>query len=247
MKEATAPGSKWVFVPALAGFAAGFIGPMVFVPEANQGPMVGIFISGPAGAVAGLLFWAICSLIKLPARAQWRMLYATTALGVLTTLFFVQPGPVLLGYVYDAEVRSCASPIALEKSLVEHWNQRIAEVTWAEPRAGWQADMHRLLSDAPGVVVSARMSRKNAIRENRKPWNRGSQFASSSMAVSEETLFYDANGNCDQYPEGRAFRGFQKHDYEQRILAARVWPPAVLLDVLRASMMYPVPQRWAGS
>jgi hypothetical protein len=42
------------------GFAAGFVGPMIFAPEANQGPLLGILITGPAGvlvgAVAGLVY-----------------------------------------------------------------------------------------------------------------------------------------------------------------------------------------------
>jgi hypothetical protein len=103
-----------------------------------------------------------------------------------------------------------------------------------------------MLQDAPGVVVVVRMSRKNPIHENRKPWNRGSEFAGGWTTTTEETPFYDANGSCDEYPHGREFRGFQKHDYEERIQAARVWPPAVLIDVLGASLMGPVPARWAG-
>lgn len=39
----------------LIGFCAGFFGPMIFMPDANQGPMFGIFISGPGGFVLGLL------------------------------------------------------------------------------------------------------------------------------------------------------------------------------------------------
>jgi len=43
------------------GFAAGFFGPMIFAPGANQGPLLGIFITGPVGvgvgAVAGLVYW----------------------------------------------------------------------------------------------------------------------------------------------------------------------------------------------
>lgn len=37
------------------GFAAGFFGPLLFAPEANQGPLLGIFITGPAGALLGAL------------------------------------------------------------------------------------------------------------------------------------------------------------------------------------------------
>jgi len=39
-------------------FAAGFFGPILVTPEANQGPLLGIFISGPAGFGAGLV-WGI--------------------------------------------------------------------------------------------------------------------------------------------------------------------------------------------
>jgi hypothetical protein len=34
-------------------FAAGFFGPMILAPEANQGPLLGIFITGPLGMVVG--------------------------------------------------------------------------------------------------------------------------------------------------------------------------------------------------
>jgi len=32
-----------------------FFGPMIFAPEANQGPMLGLFITGPAGVVIGAI------------------------------------------------------------------------------------------------------------------------------------------------------------------------------------------------
>jgi hypothetical protein len=35
------------------GFVGGFFGPMIFVPEANQGPLLGLLITGPLGFVAG--------------------------------------------------------------------------------------------------------------------------------------------------------------------------------------------------
>jgi hypothetical protein len=37
------------------GFVAGFIGPIIFSPESNQGPLLGIFITGPVGFVSGLI------------------------------------------------------------------------------------------------------------------------------------------------------------------------------------------------
>lgn len=37
------------------GFCTGFFGPMLFAPDANQGPLLGIFITGPLGAVLGAI------------------------------------------------------------------------------------------------------------------------------------------------------------------------------------------------
>jgi hypothetical protein len=44
-------------------FSAGFFGPILFTPQANQGPLLGIFITGPLGfvlgGVGGALYWLI--------------------------------------------------------------------------------------------------------------------------------------------------------------------------------------------
>jgi hypothetical protein len=44
-------------------FCAGFFGPMLLAPQSNQGPLLGIFITGPAGfvvgGVGGAIHWTI--------------------------------------------------------------------------------------------------------------------------------------------------------------------------------------------
>jgi hypothetical protein len=54
------------FVVGGIAFAAGFFGPMIFVPGANQGPMLGIFITGPLGFLAGLVY----GIVREVARAR---------------------------------------------------------------------------------------------------------------------------------------------------------------------------------
>lgn len=47
----------------VVGFLGGFFGPLIFSPESNQGPMLGIFITGPLGvllgAIAGAIYWKV--------------------------------------------------------------------------------------------------------------------------------------------------------------------------------------------
>lgn len=239
------PGAKWMLIGA-AAFAAGFFGPLMFDPEANQGPLVGILITGPLGLMLSLLLWAVSAIFKVPAGIQWRVLYTVAAVGVLITLFCVQPEPKVRGYVFEGEVESCATPTEAEAEVLDYWEGRIADVSWKEPRAGWRADMQRLLGDAPGVVVSVRMQRENTIKENRKPWNSGTRFAAGWSTKSDETPFYDASGSCDRYPDGTKIRGYQESDYEERIRSADIWPPTELLYVLSASVLAPVPEQWAA-
>lgn len=46
------------------GFAVGFVGPMIFMPDANQGPLFGIFISGPLGFIVGLIGGGVVALLR---------------------------------------------------------------------------------------------------------------------------------------------------------------------------------------
>jgi hypothetical protein len=43
-------------------FLLGFVGPILVSPGANQGPLLGIFISGPLGFLLGLLWGAFRAL-----------------------------------------------------------------------------------------------------------------------------------------------------------------------------------------
>jgi hypothetical protein len=52
------------------GFAAGFFGPMLLKPDANQGPMLGIFITGPGGFLLGLIYGVVRELRVSPSVAD---------------------------------------------------------------------------------------------------------------------------------------------------------------------------------
>lgn len=52
------------FVLGAVGFAGGFFGPIVLRPEANQGPLLGIFFTGPLGFALGVLIGWLYSLFR---------------------------------------------------------------------------------------------------------------------------------------------------------------------------------------
>jgi hypothetical protein len=54
---------KGAIILGSIGFSIGFFGPIIFSPQANQGPLLGIFITGPLGfvfgGIAGAVYWAV--------------------------------------------------------------------------------------------------------------------------------------------------------------------------------------------
>ena len=55
---------RWALILGAIGFVGGYVGPMVVTPEANQGPLLGIFITGPGGALLGALIGLIAGLVR---------------------------------------------------------------------------------------------------------------------------------------------------------------------------------------
>ncbi len=52
-------GETWAGFAAtvtLIAFLAGFVGPMIFMPKSNMGPLIGLLCTGPAGLVVGLVW-----------------------------------------------------------------------------------------------------------------------------------------------------------------------------------------------
>jgi hypothetical protein len=47
-----------------AGFVLGFFGPMILAPGANQGPLLGLFITGPLGFVLGGIGGFVYALVR---------------------------------------------------------------------------------------------------------------------------------------------------------------------------------------
>lgn len=164
---------SWVLCWAVAGFVCGFFGPIVLNPEANQGPLLGLLITGPGGALAGLCVGLIMKWWSLPAVQQWRALMATTIIGSVSILIFVLPAAELRGYVIQASIVECQPPLNFLPAAIEEWQQRIERVDWAEPRTDWQQDMRNKADNANGVVLRLMVQRRAAIYRHRKPWNNG--------------------------------------------------------------------------
>lgn len=82
------PVGLWPLTLGPVGFYAGFYGPLLLRPDANQGPLVGIFITGPGGVIGGLILGAIFRSLPISNARRWLALLAANVLLLLGTLLF---------------------------------------------------------------------------------------------------------------------------------------------------------------
>jgi len=194
---------RWTIVVGIAGFLSGFIGPMILAPNANQGPLLGILITGPTCALLGSVLGVAAALAKLSARAEARALAATAALAVLVTLYFCIPSPRLRATVVDGEVRSCVPAGSLRDATVDRLNQ-LAAARPVPEQVAWAEKFDKELALKPGAVIGVHVYRDAQVFEKQALWNRGALFALPWRDSEKDERYFagDAGKECSDYPIG---------------------------------------------
>jgi hypothetical protein len=155
----------------VTGFVCGFLGPIVLNPSANQGPMMGIFITGPGGAVLGAVLGALTASLNLRPAVSQTLLTAVSAVGGLTILFFCFPEPEYQATLLDLELRECVPALSWREKAFALWNRRLEINSWATPPPDWKETFER--EAASGSILSVTVARRREIFRGRKPWNKG--------------------------------------------------------------------------
>ena len=117
---------RWAVVLGITGFVCGFVGPMVFAPESNQGPMLGVFITGPASALLGAILGIMISAMNVSATTATRLLAAAAVLVAAITLYFSVPEPRYYADAVEGEIRECTTPELLRDDAVKRLNELAA-------------------------------------------------------------------------------------------------------------------------
>jgi len=236
----------WILILGAVGFLAGFIGPMILAPDANQGPLVGIFISGPGGAILGAILLAISRVFRIPAAKQWLMLLVMAALLAIVTLVCVMPSPQFLGYIVDAQIQSCATPAQSADDAIKYWEERVGSVTGASSRPGWQDEARADLRSDAGVVLEVQIARHKGIYEGSKLWNKGRLLTRGWFDVNEKKRFYaqPASGSCTEFPAGTHLINFVAYHYSDKPASAADWPPREIPNFLNLQTISAVPDEY---
>ena len=231
----------WALILGVIGVAFGFFGPIAFSPDANQGPMLGIFVTGPAGLIVGFVLGMAVSFLPINRYLRYAIL-GIVCIGLAgVTLYLSMPAPAYQGHIIDAEVHGCAAPTSALGSAIEHWETEIAQAA-TPPRAGWKEAAQLSAQSDSGVVLEMHILRERPIYENQKPWNKGTLEASLWLTENEMRNYYarDTGVACSDYLKSGRKLYFPVSAQE----APNTWPPVALPNLLGMQVLEPVPGRY---
>lgn len=197
---------QWSAVLGATGFVCGFFGPMLLNPWANQGPLAGLLITGPGGALLGAVLGAIVAAVRPRPGVARALLASAAAVGGLAILVTALPEPEHTALLLDAKLRACAPAISWRDRAFATWDRRLAINSWATPPPAWRETFER--AAASGSVLTLDVSRHRDLGRGRRPWNRGVLEATPWTAGQArrmqrpEHVYMD--GNCAHFGEGAA-------------------------------------------
>jgi hypothetical protein len=204
----------------------------------EQGPLVGIFVTGPIGFLIGLLAGWMFERAKIGELARegiFVVLVVGTAWG---SLVLSRPGPQIFGTIEEGAIVKCETPMVRLPVALSMWGSTIAANPQLGVRPNWQGEARRTLEDAHGVVVEfVTERRRNVYRDPRS-----SALSAESWIVEEEKAEYFADfagSACSGYPLHRSERlwaGLPKTPATDEI------PPQDPAGVLGLEELDPIPR-----
>ena len=235
---------EWVIVLTLAWFLAGFIGPMIVVPSANQGPMVGIFITGPLGFIAGAILGWLSVLFKAERRQAKNALYGLAAVGTIAIIYFVTPSPRKEAELISGTLEQCQSPSTLRAETVARL-QSLSErqfASWKKPNPwtldAWERRFDESLAAEGGVILTIHTTQIAAQYRGKSRWNAGKVTMSPWSAVERRDVIYlpGPERDCRTHPPVGAQVGYRLQGLVD------IWEPrsmSELMNIYRAEPMTP--------
>jgi hypothetical protein len=231
---------RWTIVLGIAGFLSGFMGPMILAPDANQGPLLGILITGPTGALLGSVLGVAAALAKLSPRSEARALAATAAIVAVVTLYFCVPLPRLRATVVDGEVRSCVPAESLRAETIDRLN-RLAAARPVPEQVAWAEKFDEELAVKPGAVIDVHVYRDAQLYEKQARWNRGTTVARPWRDGEKDERYFasDPGSECSAYPLGSRSKFVVTGNIG-------IWRPYGIAEMLDLKVAAPLPADYAN-
>jgi len=114
------------------GFILGFVGPLILTPNANQGPLLGIFITGPAGFFLGGILGLAIGIIREYSQEKEQLRILRLVPKVWTWLLWssaiLAAAVILFGIIYIPWHESKCSPIVNSRTDLQKRDKSLTKI-----------------------------------------------------------------------------------------------------------------------
>ena len=222
-------------VLGVIGGLCGYWGPLHFTPGANQGPVLGIFFTGPAGFAAGCGFgWIVNRLTVSVLIREGTFVILVLVIGSGAILMSL-PERRLVGSLIDGRIEGCDPAAGLFQRAAGEWQRRIAINPSLRARPGWETEIQVRMKVKGGVVVKLDSYRRKDV------YATGTRSRKATDWIDDRysgRFWADFGGaNCSNY--GRAERVFWVETWNEG--ESIVVPPESLAGFLDLEWLRLVP------
>ena len=180
------------------GFLAGFLIPVWRTPYANQGPLLGIFITGPLCTAIGIVLGLLGNSLKLSQRTRLTMLLVSCALTFVVVYSICEPEDRWECDLVYGTVTKCIKASSFQGEVEANWERSIAINKQKKVLNSWKADVGRSLTEAAGHVAILHVERRRSIYEGRHTSNKGQTYATPWNVKSESVKYFLEGDVCLQ-------------------------------------------------
>jgi hypothetical protein len=166
------------------------------MPYANQGPLLGMFFTGPLGFCVGRAMGLLAK------RFRWHPAVAALTLGLCCSFLGAsiyascEPDDRWIASLIDGTVMKCSPPIAFADEVLGQWKDSIAINPEKTVAKSWREDVRHTLASASGFVATFRIDRKRELYVGRKDSNYGATYASPWVPKRETVRYFVSADMC---------------------------------------------------
>lgn len=166
-------------VLGVVGLVVGYWGPLRYSPSLSQGPLLGLFFTGPLGFVLGCAFGLLVNRVHVSPIPREGIFLSLILLVGGGAFVLSQPDPVPIGIIVDGVIRGCQIPATMIPDTEKRWQDLAVSDPSITLRPGWEAEMAGALKQSTLIVVDLNVARVRNIYRRRegprerifaKPW-----------------------------------------------------------------------------
>lgn len=172
-----------------AGLIPGFYLPIFLNPGANQGPFLGLFVTGPTSFVCGIIIGIVFQIFNFKRVTKIIILSPIVTAIICWTTVLSLPEDLLLSRNISGEILHRSNPIERLNSRIKWWDELIKNEAYIRPTLDWKGKIKNIFETEQGCLVTVNVHALRMTNLRKRPWNSGDTIVIDKGENGREELY----------------------------------------------------------